>query len=66
MWQQPFAYSDLAHIIIPKTFVWERYENEKWQEYVSETQRIELLSEALAAKGINHRLTELMLEIKLY
>ena len=66
VWRQPFDYADLAHIIIPRTFVWERYENGAWQEDVSETQNIEALSEALAAKSINHRMTDLMLEIKLY
>lgn len=66
VWGQPFAYADLAHIIIPKTFGWERYENGVWQEYVSQAQDIELLSEALNAKGINHRLTNIVLEIKLY
>jgi len=66
VWGQPFAYADLAHIVIPKTFIWERYENGAWLECVSQTQDIKRLSETLDAKGINHRLTSLVLEIKLY
>ena len=66
VWGQPFAYADLAHIVIPKTFVWERYENGEWTEYVTQTQDIALLSKDLDAKSINHRLTNLVLEIKLY
>ncbi|HET6943655.1 MAG TPA: hypothetical protein VFH89_16000 [Sphingomicrobium sp.] len=66
VWGQPFAYADIAHVIIPKTFGLDRSENGEWQEYVSQTQEIELLSKALAGKGIDHRLTSLVLEIKLF
>src|SRR4051812_39100640 len=47
VWSQPCAYSDIAHIIIPQTFGWERYENGEWQEYVTQSQDIELLSKSL-------------------
>lgn len=66
VWGQPFAFSDLAHVIIPKTFKWERYENGAFEDYVSQAQDIERLSNALSTKGIAHRLTDLILEIKLY
>jgi hypothetical protein len=66
VWGQPFGYADIAHIVIPKTFVWERYENSEWQDYVTEAQDIKRLSNALDAKSVGHRLTGLVLEIKLY
>lgn len=64
-WTQPFLYASLAHLIVPGTFYWERiapgsYENgEKFQ-------AIEDLSRALTTVGLPHRLTDLVLEIKLY
>ena len=64
-WGQPFHYSSLAHIVIPRTFFWERvapgsYENGE------KSQAIGALSSALESAGVTHRLTELVLEIKLY
>jgi hypothetical protein len=64
-WGQPFLYKDLAHIIIPREFYWEivapgQFENGTRQ------QDIAALSAALNSAGIRHRLTELVLEIKLY
>ena len=64
-WGQPFLYKDLAHVIIPKEFYWEvpdpgRFENGTRQQDISS------LSEALTSAGIEHRLTEVVLEIKLY
>lgn len=67
VWGQPFSFSDLAHIVIPRTFGTEYYgEDGSWLEYKEQHQDIEGLSHALAAEGIDHRLTDLVLEIKCY
>lgn len=64
-WGQPFLYRDLAHIIIPREFFWDRLVD---KEYTSgtRTQDIARLSAALLETGIAHRKTDLVLEIKLY
>ncbi len=65
MWGQPFIYRDIAHVVVPKTFFWETI-GEKSYERGKRVQSIELLAKMLSEKGINFRLTELVLEIKLY
>jgi hypothetical protein len=64
VWRQSFLYDDLAHLVVPKTFYWERT-NEGFQSGYKE-QDIHLLSSELKKLGIQHRLTDLLLEIKLY
>ena len=64
-WNQPFLYQSLAHIVIPREFYWERGQQSTY-ENGSKKQDLEKLSQKLNAAGINHRLTELVLEIKLY
>jgi hypothetical protein len=64
-WRQPFSYQSIAHIVIPREFYWEtiapgHYENG------NKVQDIQRLSKELTAAGIAHRLTDLVLEIKLY
>ncbi len=65
VWGQPFLFSDIAHIIIPQKFSWywkpgkNFTEGEKYQDIVR-------LSQALNDLGIPHRLTDLVLEIKIY
>lgn len=65
LWGQPFDYDDLAHVVIPATFYWE---TEGGPEFKNGTkvQNIRLLSECLTGEGIPHRITDLILEIKLY
>ncbi|CCF97979.1 hypothetical protein B7R78_0006950 [Ralstonia solanacearum] len=65
VWRQPFPYADLAHIIIPREFYWERISKEGFESGVN-LQNIESLSIELREKGIEHRKTDLLLEIKLY
>ncbi|MDB0525065.1 hypothetical protein [Ralstonia solanacearum] len=65
VWRQPFLYVDLAHIIVPSEFYWERISQEGFESGVR-MQHIERLSIELRAKGIEHRKTDLLLEIKLY
>ncbi|MDO3566066.1 hypothetical protein [Ralstonia pseudosolanacearum] len=65
VWGQPFSYTDLAHIIVPREFYWEQVSQEGFESGVR-VQDIESLSTELRAKGIEHRKTDLLLEIKLY
>jgi hypothetical protein len=65
VWGQPFRYSDLAHIIIPQKFTWEFVEEGKFLTGIK-TQDIDKLAKSLAEFGIIARVTDLVLEIKLY
>ena len=64
-WGQPFPYQDIAHIAIPAVFYWEL---SLPGDFSSGTKQQDLgaLSLALAAAGIEHRKTELVLELKFY
>lgn len=65
IWGQPFAYADLAHIVIPREFYWETPPGPDWT-CGSREQDLEELSVLLNAKGLAHRQTDIVLEIKLY
>jgi len=64
-WGQPFTYQDLAHVIVPRSFSWEFGVGTDFQ-CGTKVQDIDRLSHALSGAGINHRKTDLLLEIKLY
>ena len=64
-WGQPFSYQELAHVIVPRTFDQEFVEDGQYR-CVRKQQDIEELSRRLTERGINHRKTDLVLEIKLY
>lgn len=64
-WGQPFSYHELAHLIVPRTFEQEFVENGQYR-CVQRQQDIEELSRQLAERGIDHRKTDLVLEIKLF
>jgi hypothetical protein len=65
VWRQPFSYSDIAHIVIPRTFYWESYSDNGFENGLR-TQDIDFLSRQLILINIEHRVTDLVLEIKLY
>ena len=65
-WNQPFAFGDLAHLIIPAKFYWERFDESCGFQSGYKHQDIKQLSLALQGEHIDHRLTELILEVKLY
>lgn len=65
LWGQSFEYSDLAHIIIPNKFFWENFEHDEFKSGYK-YQDINLLSKSLHQLHIKHRITEILLEIKLY
>jgi hypothetical protein len=65
VWGQPFDFSDLAHLIVPREFYWETAPGPEWA-CGSKRQDIMRLSQALEAAGVPHRLTELVLEVKCY
>lgn len=64
-WGQPFRYSQLAHLIVPRRFYWEQISDEGFTSGVH-VQDIDGLSVELSVEGIAHRLAELTLEVKLY
>jgi hypothetical protein len=65
-WSQPIPFSKLAHLIVPKSFYWEAMQPDGKLEHGTREQDIIRLSERLVEADIPHRLTELVLEIKLY
>lgn len=64
LWRQPFAYDDLAHVIVPKTFYWETTDGKFDSGY--KEQDLDAVSKELSELGIQHRKTDLLLEVKLY
>lgn len=64
-WSQSFRYSDIAHLIIPATFYWEKVVDGEFQ-CGNKKQDLGRLSAELRALGIEHRRTELVLEFKFY
>lgn len=65
VWGQPFLYQDLAHIVIPREFYWECVSDRAFSNG-SKYQDIKLLSVELNKANIAHRVTDVVLEIKLY
>ena len=64
-WGQPFPFRDIAHVIIPRKVYWELTGSSEFR-HGFRLQDIERLSRDLTAVKVLHRLTELVLEIKLY
>lgn len=67
VWHQPFLYNTLAHVVIPREFRWEAGDagNDTYT-HGKKRQDLDNLSKELSSAGIPHRLTNLILEIKLY
>lgn len=65
VWRQVWHYDDLAHVVVPATFYWETEGGPKFTSGQKQ-QNIHLLSDKLQEAGVAHRLTDLVLEIKLY
>ena len=65
VWGQPFAYDLIAYIIIPKFFIWELWNDNEFKTGEKELP-IEDLSSLLTERGVPHRLTDLVLEVKCY
>ncbi|HYM44245.1 MAG TPA: hypothetical protein VET46_15915 [Steroidobacteraceae bacterium] len=64
-WMQPFSYQSLAHVVIPREFYWETVRPGHF-DHGTKQQDIATLSRKLSESRIRHRLTELVLEVKLY
>lgn len=65
-WGQPFAYPDIAHVIIPRTFDEEPWsEGGKFTQWQHE-QDVDGLSTVLRAAGIDHNHHDFGVELKLY
>lgn len=65
LWRQSIEYIDLAHVVIPARFYWESFSHGRF-ESGHRSQNIKFLSRRLKSNDIKHRLTDLVLEIKLY
>jgi hypothetical protein len=65
-WMQSFSYDDIAHLLLPRKFYWERVGPGMPFENGYKRQNIDALSKELTHMEIDHRLTELVLEVKLY
>lgn len=65
LWRQAFEYQDLAHLIVPASFYWEKVADGEFKSGFK-SQNLSLLSSKLAEQNIEHRVTELVLELKLY
>lgn len=64
-WGQPFLYRDIAHIILPRQFYWELATDLRFTTGTKH-QNLDALSLELHRLNILHRITPLVLEIKLY
>lgn len=64
LWRQSFLYTDLAHLIVPARFYWERTDGGFASGH--RQQDLRALSSAWAEQRIPFRLTERVLELKLY
>ncbi|MBC5768344.1 hypothetical protein [Ramlibacter albus] len=64
-WRQAIEYADLAHLVVPRKFYWERVVDGDFQSGYKE-QDIDLLSARLTEQNIVHSITDLVLEIKLF
>ena len=65
VWGQPFAYADIAHIVVPRQFCWERISGDEFDHGLKK-QDIDALSSELDTQAIAHRKTDLILEMKFY
>ncbi|ABM93657.1 hypothetical protein Mpe_A0695 [Methylibium petroleiphilum PM1] len=65
VWGQPFPFQEIAHLIIPKQFYWERIEPGSFANG-SKPQDLTRLAQALEGARLPHRVTESVLEVKLY
>jgi len=65
LWSQSFLFQDIAHIVIPAEFYWENFDGNDFLSGYKE-QDILGLSDLLTASQIPHRVSSLVLEVKLY
>ena len=65
VWGQPFPFNEIAHLILPAKFCWEGNSGKEWVSGQKQ-QDIKLVSERLVSLNVPHRLTDTVLEIKLY
>jgi hypothetical protein len=64
-WGQPFLYHELAHVLVPRTFNWESGTGADHRAGIKQ-QDIDRISSELRSDGIPHRITERLLEVKLF
>jgi len=65
VWGQPFHFSQLAHLIVPRKFMCDEPPGPNWT-FRERVQNLEGLSTKLRTAEIPHRLTELVLDLQCY
>ena len=65
-WSQPFCYREIAHVIIPRTFLEEPWSADGTFTQWHHEQDLDGLSKTLNLEGIDHNLLQFCLELKLY
>ncbi len=65
VWGQPFHFSQLAHLLVPRKFMCDEPSGPNWT-YRERVQDLESLSARLREAEIPHRLTDLVLELKCF
>ena len=65
LWSQSFYYNDIAHIIVPEQFYWESVKDGQFSSGYKK-QDLKTLSLELEKSSIGFRLTDILLEVKLY
>lgn len=64
-WGQPFRYADLAHVVVPRRYVWENVSGDAY-DFGMHEQDIVGLSKILKEEGIEHCVSDVVLDIKIY
>ena len=65
LWSQSFLFADMAHIVVPAEFYWENFDGSDFLNGYKK-QDIFGLSNLLTTSQIPHRVSPLVLEVKLY
>ena len=65
VWGQPFHFSQLAHLVVPRKFMCDGPPGPNWK-YLERAQNLEELGARLRLAGIPHRSTDLVLELKCF
>ena len=65
LWRHEYRFADLAHVLLPRPFYRERMLDGQFSNG-EKTQDVDALAAALTRRGVPHRCTDLLLEIKLY
>ena len=65
MWTQPFFYEQIAHIIIPRVFTFDKLVDNIRETWEAE-QDVDRISTLLSAQGIQHNISQYAVDLKLF